>query len=387
MPKTNYLVVIALFTALIFSGFQCSSTELTSAKLYMQQKNYDKALSTLQKEVAKNPGSDEGWVLLGSVYGELGKFDSLIFAYDKSLSISNKYESEIKQSKMYYWASSFNAGVTYFQRGNKTTDKDSAKVFYDKSIDAFTTGTKLEPDSADTFKNLAFVYMSSGKNEEAIDPLKKLIQLNNEQDGYKYLGQIYYTLGTMSKSNYTTSKDVKDSLEANKYFNDAIDILEKGKKLYPDDAEILKTLSASYVDIGKSDVALNSFKILVDKDPTDKVYRYNYGVLLLGSGDYETAVQEFEKAIELDSTYTNAIYNLGITYVKWGSEMNKKSLETEEYSDEYKEKFKAALPYLEKVTQTEKGDAEAWELLGKVYSVLGMQDKAIDAFNHADQLR
>ena len=387
MRKTNYLVVLALFTALIFSGFQCSSTELTSAKLYIQQKNYDKALNTLNKEVVKNPKSDEGWYLLGNVYGELGKFDSLIIAYDKSLAVSKKYENEINQSKMYYWANSFNAGVSYFQRGNKATDKDSVKIFYDKSIDAFTTGTKLEPDSADTFKNLAFVYMSAGKNEEAIEPLKKLVQLNNELDGYKYLGQIYYTLGTMSKSAYSTSKDIKDSLAANKYFNDAVDILEKGTKLYPNDSDLLKTLSASYVDVGKSDIALNSFKTLVDKEPDNKVYRYNYGVLLLGNGDYEMAVQEFQKAIDLDSTYTNAIYNLGITYVKWGSEMNKKSLETEEYSDAYKEKFKAALPYLEKVTATEKSDAEAWELLGKVYSVLGMQDKAIDAFNHADQLR
>ena len=387
MRKTNYLVVLALFTALIFSGFQCSSTELTSAKLYIQQKNYDKALNTLNKEVVKNPKSDDGWYLLGNVYGELGKFDSLIIAYDKSLAVSKKYENEINQSKMYYWANSFNAGVSYFQRGNKATDKDSVKIFYDKSIDAFTTGTKLEPDSADTFKNLAFVYMSAGKNEEAIEPLKKLVQLNNELDGYKYLGQIYYTLGTMSKSAYSTSKDIKDSLAANKYFNDAVDILEKGTKLYPNDSDLLKTLSASYVDVGKSDIALNSFKTLVDKEPDNKVYRYNYGVLLLGNGDYEMAVQEFQKAIDLDSTYTNAIYNLGITYVKWGSEMNKKSLETEEYSDAYKEKFKAALPYLEKVTATEKSDAEAWELLGKVYSVLGMQDKAIDAFNHADQLR
>jgi tetratricopeptide (TPR) repeat protein len=387
MRKTNYLVVLALFTALIFSGFQCSSTELTSAKLYIQQKNYDKALNTLHKEVAKNPKSDEGWYLLGNVYGELGKFDSLVIAYDKSLAVSKKYESEINQSKMYYWANSFNAGVSYFQRGNKATDKDSIKIYYDKSIDAFTTGTRLEPDSADTFKNLAFVYMSAGKNEEAIEPLKKLVQLNNELDGYKYLGQIYYTLGTMSKSAYSTSNDVADSLAANKYFNDAVDILEKGTKLYPNDSDLLKTLSASYVDVGKSDVALNSFKTLVEKEPDNKVYRYNYGVLLLGSEDYEMAVKEFQKAIDLDSTYTNAIYNLGITYVKWGSEMNKESLETEEYSDAYKEKFKAALPYLEKVTATEKSDAEAWELLGKVYSVLGMQDKAIDAFNHADQLR
>jgi cytochrome c-type biogenesis protein CcmH/NrfG len=28
-----------------------------------------------------------------------------------------------------------------------------------------------------------------------------------------------------------------------------------------------------------------------------------------------------------------------------------------------------------------------WELLGKVYSVLGMQDDATNAFNQADKLR
>ena len=159
MRKTNYFVVLTLFAALIFSGFQCSSTELTSAKLYIQQKNYDKALSTLQKEVAKNPQSDEGWFLMGNVFGEVGNFDSLVIAYDKSLAISKKFESEIDQSKMYYWANSFNAGVNYFQRGNKATGEDSSKILYNKSIDAFTTATKLEPDSADTYKNLAFVYI------------------------------------------------------------------------------------------------------------------------------------------------------------------------------------------------------------------------------------
>ena len=387
MRKTNYLVVIALFTALILSGFQCSSTELTSAKLYIQQKNYDKALNTLQKEVAKNPKSDEGWFLMGNVYGDIGKFDSLIFAFDKSLEVSNKFENEKKQQKTYYWANSFNSGVSYFQRGNKATDKDSINAFYDKSIDAFTTATKLEPDSADTFKNLAFVYMSSGKNEEAIEPLKKLVQLTNELDGYKYLGQIYYSLGTKKKADYKSSGNIQDSIDANKEFASAVNILEKGTKLYRGDADLLRTLSASYVETGNLDIALNSFKELVDKEPDNKVYLYNYGVLLLGNDQYEKAVDEFDKALKIDPDYENAIYNLAVTYVKWGTQMNKESEASEEYSDAYKEKFKAALPYLERITQTDKADAEVWELLGKVYSVLGMQDKALDAFNHADQLR
>jgi len=387
MRKTNYLIVFALFTALMLSGFQCASTELTSAKLYMQQNNFDKAKNTLLKEVAKNPASDEGWYLLGTVYGELGKFDSLVTAFDQSLAVSNKFESEINQSKIYYWANSFNSGVSYFQRGNKSTDEDSSKIYYDKSIDVFKTASMLEPDSADTYKNLAFVYMSSGRNKEAIAPLKKLVQLNNELDGYKYLGEIYYSLGTVSKSAYSMDGNVQDSIDANKYFSDAANILEEGTKSYPGDADLLKTLSATYIEIGKSDVALSTFKALVDKEPDNKIYRYNYGVVLLSNLEFEKAEQEFLKALELDPDYMNAVYNLAVTYVKWGTEMNKESEANEKYSEEYKKKYETALPYLEKITTSDKSDAAIWELLGKVYSVLGMQDKALDAFDHADQLR
>ena len=58
MQFKKFLPVLVFFIALVFSGFQCSSTELTSAKLYIQQKNYEKAIDALQKEVQKNPKSD-----------------------------------------------------------------------------------------------------------------------------------------------------------------------------------------------------------------------------------------------------------------------------------------------------------------------------------------
>ena len=64
--------LIALFAifSMVFGliAFQCSSTELTSAKLYIQQKNFDRALDVLQKEVEKNPQSDEGFYLLGYIH-------------------------------------------------------------------------------------------------------------------------------------------------------------------------------------------------------------------------------------------------------------------------------------------------------------------------------
>jgi uncharacterized membrane protein len=61
MFKKNLIITAIIFIALTITGFDCSSTELTSAKLYIQQKNYDKALEVLNEEVAKNPKSDEGY--------------------------------------------------------------------------------------------------------------------------------------------------------------------------------------------------------------------------------------------------------------------------------------------------------------------------------------
>ena len=46
-----------------------------------------------------------------------------------------------------------------------------------------------------------------------------------------------------------------------------------------------------------------------------------------------------------------------------------------------------ALPYLEKAVEMPDANAQTWELLGKVYSVLGMNEDATKAFNKADEMR
>lgn len=387
MQKSNILLAVVLFAGMILSGFQCSSTELTSARLYIQQKNFDKAIEVLKKDVEKNPKSDEGWFLLGHTYGEVDDIENMVMAYDKSLAISSKFEKEIIDSKNFYWANSFNKGVNLFQRGNKTADEDSAKVFYDKSIDAFETAAVIQPDSADTYKNMAFVYMSSGRNELAIEPLQKLVDLKKELDGYRYLGEIYYTIGTSKSAEYSISGNAIDSMEAVEYYDKAIFILEEGVAIYPTDGELTRILNSSYIETGRIEEALESSKVLVEAEPDNETYRYNYGVILLQTDDYPGAEEQFLKALEINPDYENAAYNLGLTYVKWGTQLKEQEEEKEVYTDEDIEKYRQALPYLELIVETDAENAEIWELLGKVYSILSMQEEAMDAFNKADQLR
>lgn len=387
MSRIKLFAIVLSLLAFMFLGFECSSTDLTSAKLYIKQKNYDKALEALQREVQKNPKSDEGYYLMGYVYGEQETYGKMMDAYNQSLQISNKYKDDITKQKQYYWAILFNRGVTFYQRGGKAANQDSSKVYYDKSIDAFQNAVKIEPDSADTYKNLAFVYMSLGENDQAIDPLKKLIDKENSLDGYKFLGEIYYNKGTNLKNHFESTKNVQDSVQAMENFNKAIDILQKGRKIFPDDSDMLLTLSNAYIAAGKAEVAMNAFKAGVEKDPNNQYYRYNYGVLLLGTNQYEKAIEQFQKALDIDPEYQNALYNISVAYVKWGAKINKDAEENGQEESNYKEKFQKALPNLEKLVQLNPDEASNWELIGKVYTVLGMQNDATNAFNKADELR
>ena len=387
MINSKLFVWGMLLIGLTFLGFQCSSTELTSAKLYIQQKNWDKAIEVLQADVQKNPQSDEGYYLLGTVYSELDQADKMMEAFNNSLAISDKFAGKIQEYRSYNWANNFNRGVSLFQRGSKTTDKDSSKMYYDMAIEAYKKAIVFEPDSGETYRNLAFVYLSTNRTEESVEPLKKLVELEQAEEGYQYLGDVYYAMGANIMNEFKNSGNVEDSIKAMDYYNKAITTIEEGLQKFPANSDMQVSRTSAYIGAGRIEEAITASKALVELEPDNKIYHYNYGVLLLNANRFEEAEAELKKAIEIDPEYENAIYNLGVTYVKWGTTMNKEAEAQGVISEDYKQKYQSALPYLEKVVEKDPTNAQIWELLGKVYSVLGMNEDANNAFKKADELR
>lgn len=372
-----------------FMAFQCASAELTGAKLYINQKQYDKAKEALNKEVAKNPASDEGWYLLGFLHGEEGDIDQMIESFNNSLKASPKFAAQINESKKYHWAMSFNRGVSAFNNAAKATTPDSMTMFFQKAADLFINSTKCEPDSVIGYTNLAMTYINMKRNDDAIAPLEKLIEISKKSavasadgfsDAYVLLGQLYLDQGN-------ELQETKDSAAAQVQFEKAIKVLESGREKYPDDAEILLRVSNAYIAANKLEIAQNAFKAGVEKDPTNKYYRYNYGVLLLNAKDFAAAEEQFKVAVQTDPEYTNAIYNLAVTYVRWGAKMREDMEAKGENNDSFKEKFNKAIPLLEKYLSTNPKEPAIWELLGRVYANLGMQEKSTEAFKKADENR
>ncbi len=368
------------------TGFQCGSAETTSAKLYMQQKQWDKAEQSLSKEVTKNPSNDEAWFLLGQVRLEMKKYSEMNEAYTRALEVSDVHKSEIGRNRLAVWAMMYNEGVGLYNKG-----RDSA-VYYDKALDRFNTAITLVPDSSGTYYVRGLTYYSKEEYGKALADLDVAIAKKPDfEDAARLLGQIYYSQG-LERSR------AKDETGADAAFAKATKGFERAYEANPSNADNITNLIDVYERTKNTEKAMSLTKTAVQKDPTNKVFRYAYGVFLLKQESYPESIEQFKKAIEIDPKYTDAIYNLGVAYLNWGVTMkaeSDKKADAERAQNKgkdvkadltYKERFKDALPYLEQAALLRADDVVLWQQLGKLYANLNMVEKSKAAFETYDRL-
>lgn len=387
MKKIQIVVLLITFISLTLTAYQCASTEITSARLYIQQKNLDKAEEVLKKEVEKNPLSEEGWFLTGYVKHEKKDYKGMMDAFEKTLKIGNKYEADVKSFLKSSWAENFNSGVSYFNAANKSENKDSAKILRQKAINDFQVAILLQPDSGDTYKNLVYCYLGAGDVEGAVQPTEEWVKKTKALEGYQILGDIDYNKGEIAFNKYLSSKNPADSTNALEHYQKAIRTLEEGLKIYPGDGVLGSILFNAYIAVGRKDFALTRAEDAVMKHPDDKFANYNYATMLLEAKDYEKSVQYFKKALEIDPNYENAIYNLAAAYINWGVQVRDQEEASQVKERTYKKYFESALPYLERLAELTPDDYKIWERLGQVYANLGQAEKAAKAFEKADNLK
>lgn len=124
---------------------------------------------------------------------------------------------------------------------------------------------------------------------------------------------------------------------------------------------------------------------LVSTYPENKIANYCKGYAVYSGGNFEAAVPFFQKAVEIDPLYSDAIYNCGFclyqTGLEKGREIAGKTYKTQALADkasnEVKEYLRKAAPYFETLKEMEPENVDKWAgPLRTIYTNLGQKAKA-----------
>lgn len=384
MKKYTIFALLSGITALflIFTGFQCASQEMTSAKLYYQRSDWENAEKWLAQETEKNPANAEAWWLLGNVRMQRGDYKKSVDAYDACSKLSNEYAEKITQSRRYIWGQSLNAGVSWYNK-SLTVSEDSSALCRKKAIENYQTALLVNPDSVITYQNLAVAQHGETLYDEEITTLKEGLKRKPTTGLYISLINAYLT-----KAQIAETKGDKEQMTSE--YNNAISAIHEARKFDPDNTDLLSTMIDLHVRIGRANDAKPYIREAISKDPANKVYQYNLGVLLLQTDSLEEAVTHFEAALSADPNYDVALQNIGVAYLRLG-EKHKLATQGQDVKKKddktYLEKFKKAVSYFEKLTEIKKDDAGVMDLLASAYANANMLKEAKDALEKADALR
>lgn len=230
------------------------------------------------------------------------------------------------------------------------------------------------------YKGVTFTAVNKETGETQFFPDKRTMNIYVESGDFqdpKIEGDIrpdlYVTMSRLALANKDTA-----------LFQETV---SEGRKKFPNNADLLRSELQIFLDNKEFDKALANINESVESsEGQDKVIMYyNKGVILQNEMKrYDEAIEAYNKALELDSTYSDALYMSSIIYIDSanaiGKQMNDLPLSATKKYDALKKQqskvFEVALPYLEAAYAQSPEDKQIIAALRGVYRALGKYEKA-----------
>lgn len=339
------------FFGIFFIGaywIECASTEMTSAKVYLNNNNLEKAEEQALLAVEAETSNPTPSFWLGyNIYSNQERWVEMNAMFDKSLSISPKYGPEIEVERERHWVTKFNEGATAFNNvlNNSVTDID-AEIATAKM--AFETAILILPSKGQTYSSLASIYLRNKDNKMAMEYLTKTIELDMDNiNALVNLGILY---------------------SSNESFDMANDHLKKALELEPGNINALQQLAQNLDMEGKSAEAEETYQKAMAADPENSNLMYNLGVIYLRADNFEKAEDMFIRSLVLSPDDCDAIANVAVVY----SNMD--------------DRLEDAESYLMKTIDCAPTENIYWRQLVGIYMKMGKPKEAQKAMDKAKEL-
>lgn len=279
---------------LLLTVLGCDSTDMTSAKVYLQQKNYEKAEEMLLAAASKEPTNAEpAYLLATEIYARNKDWDKAAEYLSKSEAIGPKFADKIKNAREKYWVDNFNTGANGYNAMIKGGVKDEDKLFV-TTVKAFETCIILNANKPEAYSTLAQVYLF--KEDYAKGKEYMILSIEN------------------NPSDITSLVNLGNVFFRDKEYDEALNYLQKAVDLDPANLNAIKQIAFVYDAKGEKDKAAEAYDNAISADPENTDLHYNLGVLYFQQEKWEKAVTEFVKVSELSPTEVDGLFNAGLAY-------------------------------------------------------------------------
>ncbi len=370
--------ILVLFSlVLVFTmAAQAQNNKRTSAYMYNKNGQYDKAKTAIDEAILHPKTAEDAktWMYRGIIYYNIAisedaevkalSDDAAAISYE-SFAQSKKFDAkgQLTGESSFYLIQLTNlfyqAGANGFQNNDYTLAiKNFKKAFDIAEIDG-------RFDTVAAFNiGMSGVYADDPElGKSSMEYLKKCIDVDF-RDPRVYL---FYA---------RSQKQLGDTTAA-------FATLEKGRAIFPDEMSLQLEQSQLYLETGQNEKLIGSLKEAIAADPSNENLYRVLGQTYENIGDIENASLYYQKAIDINPDFGDAIFNLGAIYVNQAanlySEANNLPFEEQKKYDELKaqadENLNKALPYLERSLQLNPGDEVVISALKEAYTNLRMTDK------------
>jgi len=211
---------------------------------------------------------------------------------------------------------------------NKKDIKDDEKMrevgsAASNAVAAAKRATEINPADVSTWQTRGTIYreligLSQGAFDWSVRAHEKAVELEPTNPfNLVELGRTYFAEASVTES----------QAEITSYIEKSQDYFKKAIALKPDYAQAYYQLALTYEAQGKTEEAIttletikNNAPFLVDYDPLGDVgLAFELGVLYYRNEEYTKSQTEFERAVSLNPSYSNARYFLGLVYDKNGN--------------------------------------------------------------------
>ena len=296
--------------------------EVTSAKVYINQNEWDKAEALLHKALEKDAEHKDANFFMGYVRYTQGRYEEMLDHWDKfeAKKLGRREKDIHKKTIKDLYRQAFNKGIEGFNSQE-----------WDSAISNFRVAARVKPDEKDfqPETNLGFALITAGQLDEGIETLEKVVETDPKNVGI-WNGLLAGYIKKEDHKNIIRAYDnylpLTEEYDANDYYRlgrshsvlgdtlKAAETYEAAMEVVPDEMNFYLMASEIRARFGDNAKAAEILERGRDMDPTDVKILNSLGVLYYILEDYQKAIEPLEMLVQIEPLSIDGWQNLGDAY-------------------------------------------------------------------------